>query len=426
MEKLNNNKKKKKILITSVILILIILLVIAILLFYQNNSSISDINKFDNAVKDKDYKTLSYLLSDNETNISRSEAKHFVEYVSKGENQAKYQNELEEIKKSIKKKSATKKGAITDRNKKPIIEVKQDGKKWFVLDKVDFKANKHNVYVKEYNNKAIYNYKLDKSKKIVAEPNQYTNIGSFFVGNYKLNATKIIKGTGNNGKLFGNLSFNTDNKDKKGKIIANDNFNQSWFKANLSNAEELDDNSIKLYINDNVVEYKKGMIYGKLSNQSKVEVHAEGSIYNKTFKTNTVLVDRNKKMNAQEVQLKFNKKEISKHINSYKNIENKSKEFINKYVRDLNKSYRKSDHIYIEDYFDKETKIYNEAKNDIKDKNNKQRVYRNGKINNINIDKENVVMDVNTYVNGNSITIRYTLDLGYKNKYFRIKEIKQQ
>ncbi|RQX43699.1 hypothetical protein DB790_12040 [Staphylococcus capitis] len=425
-EEKDSNKSKRKIFVISVIAILVILLIAAIILFYRNNSSMSDINKFDNAVKDNDYKTVSYMLSDNETKISELEAKQFIQYVSKDENKSKYNKEIKEIKQSVKNKdNDTKKGSITDKNKKSIIDVTQDGKKFFILDKVDFKANKYNVYVEEYNNKAIYNYKLDEKIKTVAEPNQYTKLGSFFVGNYNLNATKTIKDTGNDGELNGNLSFNTDNKDKKNRIVANDNFNQSWFKANLSNAGELDKNTIKLYINDKEVDYKKGMIYGKLSNQSKVKVYAKGSVYNKTFKTNTILVDRNNERKPQEIQLKFNKKEVSKHVESYQNILDKSKEFINKYIKDLNKAYKKSDQIYIENYFDKDTDIYNQAKKDIKDKDNKHRKYSNENINNTNINKDDVVMEVNTNVNGKSIVIRYTLDLGYKNKYFRIKDIEQ-
>lgn len=424
-EEKDSNKSKRKIFVISIIAILVILLITAIILFYKNNSSMSDINKFDNAVKDNDYKTVSYMLSDNETKISELEAKQFIQYVS-DENKSKYNKEIKEIKQSVKNKdNDIKKGSITDKNNKSIIDVTQDGKKFFVLDKVDFKANKYNVYVKEYNNKAIYSYKLDKNIKTVAEPNQYTKLGSFFVGNYKLNATKTIKDTGSDGELNGSLTFNTDNKDKKNRIVANDNFNQSWFKASLSNAGELDKNTLKLYINDKSVEYKKGMIYGKLSNQSKVKVYAKGSIYNKTFKTNTVLVDPNNEKKPQVVQLNFNEKEISNHVKSYKDIEDKSKEFINKYIKDLNKAYKKSDHIYIENYFDKDTDIYNQAKKDIKDKNNKSRKYSNQNINNISINKDDVVMEVNTNVNGKSIVVKYTLDLGYKNKYFRIKNIEE-
>ena len=163
----------------------------------------SDINKFDNAVKDNDYKTVSYMLSDNETKISELEAKQFIQYVS-DENKSKYNKEIKEIKQSVKNKdNDIKKGSITDKNNKSIIDVTQDGKKFFVLDKVDFKANKYNVYVKEYNNKAIYSYKLDKNIKTVAEPNQYTKLSSFLVGNYKLNATTTIKYAGSDGELNG-------------------------------------------------------------------------------------------------------------------------------------------------------------------------------------------------------------------------------
>ncbi|WP_176746876.1 hypothetical protein, partial [Staphylococcus sp. HMSC064E03] len=97
-EEKDNNKSKRKIFVISVIAILVIILIAAIILFYRNNSSMSDINKFDNAVKDNDYKTVSYMLSDNETKISELEAKQFIQYVSKDENKSKYNKEIKEIK----------------------------------------------------------------------------------------------------------------------------------------------------------------------------------------------------------------------------------------------------------------------------------------------------------------------------------------
>lgn len=428
MEEQNNkNNKNKKFIITIMIILLIIVLGVAIFMFVKQNSSISQIDKLDKAVKDNDFSRIATILSNNDTNISKQEAEQFVQYIKKDDNYRKYKDEIKTIKKSIKsdKDYDVQKGKITDNKGKTLIDVRQNGKKLLLFDKINFVPHKYNVYVKEYDNKATYQYELGKKMKTDAEPNKETLIGKFFVGSYKIDTQKTIKNSVNNGELNGQLIVDTEKRDKNNKVIAEDSFNQSWFKAHLNNKDKLDKNSLKLHVNGHTEEYTDNKVYGKLSNQEDVKVFATGSVHGEEFKTNTIRLDRNHDNEPQELELDFEKDKIEEYIENYKKIKSKSQEFIKDYNKDLTKAYEKNNPMYIEDYFDKENKLYKQAEKDIKDKSNKNRQYEVLDIKDVNVneDDDEVELIAKTKISHREMSVKYTLDLGYKNKYFKIKAV---
>lgn len=430
MEEQNNKKNKnKKLIVTIMIILLIIVLGVAIFMFVKQNSSISQIDKLDKAVKDNDFSRIATILSNNDTNISKQEAEQFVKYIKKDDNYNKYKHEIKTIKKSIKsdKDYDVQKGKITDNKGKTLLDVRQNGKKLLFFDKINFVPHKYNVYVKEYDNKATYQYELGKKMKTDAEPNKKTLIGKFFVGSYKIDTQKTIKNSVNNGELNGQLIVDTEKRDKNNKVIAEDSFNQSWFKAHLNNKDKLDKNSLKLHVNGHTEEYKDNKVYGKLSNQEDVKVFATGSVHGEEFKTNTIKLDRNHDNEPQELNLDFDKDKIGEYIENYKKIKSKSQKFIKDYNKDLTKAYEKNNPMYIEDYFDKETKLYRQAEKDIKDKSSKNRQYEVLDIKDVNVneDDDEVELIAKTKISHREMNVKYTLDLGYKNKYFKIKAVNE-
>lgn len=430
MEEQNNKKNKnKKLIVTIMIILLIIVLGVAIFMFIKQNSSISQIDKLDKAVKDNDFSRIATILSNNDTNISKQEAEQFVKYIKKDDNYSNYKDDIKTIKKSIKsdKEYDVQKGKITDNKGKTLIDVRQNGKKLFLFDKINFVPHKYNVYVKEYDNKATYQYELGKKMKTDAEPNKETLIGKFFVGSYKIDTQKTIKNSVNNGELNGQLIVDTEKRDKNNKIIAEDSFNQSWFKAHLNNKDKLDKNSLKLHVNGHTEEYTDNKVYGKLSNQEDVKVFATGSVHGEEFKTNTLRLDRNHDNEPQELELDFDKDKIEEYIENYKKIKSKSQKFIKDYNKDLTKAYEKNNPMYIEDYFDKETKLYKQAEKDIKNKSNKNRQYEVLDIKEVNLNEndDEVELIAKTKISHREMNVKYTLDLGYKNKYFKIKAVNE-
>ncbi|MDN8806833.1 hypothetical protein Q0M01_13505 [Staphylococcus aureus] len=94
----------------------------------------------------------------------------------------------------------------------------------------------------------MYNYKTNKEHQIVADKKRYTSIGTFFTGKYSINAKKKIEDTLITGESNGKLEFNTEVTDKKNKVVAIQNFDQSSFKIKLKNSEALDNNSKKIVV----------------------------------------------------------------------------------------------------------------------------------------------------------------------------------
>lgn len=422
-----NKTSKKKIVFRFVIILMIVLLVFAVTMFVKYNSANHQIDEFTSSIDSNNYSRISSILSSNKTNISKQEAKQFVEYIKKDDNYSKYKDEIKAIKKSIKsdKDYDVQKGKITDNKGKTLIDVRQNGKKFLLFDKINFVPHKYNVYVKEYDNKATYQYELGKKMKTDAEPNKETLIGKFFVGSYKIDTQKTIKNSVNNGELNGQLIVDTKKRDKNNKVIAEDSFNQSWFKAHLNNKDKLDKNSLKLHVNGYTEEYTDNKVYGKLSNQEDVKVFATGSVHCEEFKTNTIKLDRNHDNEPQELNLDFDKDKIEEYIENYKKIKSKSQKFIKDYNKDLTKAYEKNNPMYIEDYFDKETKLYKQAEKDIKDKSNKNRQYEVLDIKDVNVneDDDEVELIAKTKISHREMSVKYTLNLGYKNKYFKIKAV---
>lgn len=424
-EKQQTKKRKKKVVIILIITIICILLLFSIAMFIKQNTANNQIKEFNSAVKNNDYSRISSILSNNNNSISKKEAKEFVKYVKKEENSKRYQKEVIKIKQAIKNNDEVQKGKITDKSGKTLIDVRQNGKKLLIFDQIKLVPHKYNVYVKEYDNKATYQYKLGKNIETDAGANKKSLIGRLFVGSYIIDSKKTIKHSFNNGEVNGQLIVNTEKKDENNKVIAEDNFNQSWFKVNLKNQDKLDKNSLKIHVNYKTQEYKDGKIYGKLANREDVKVFATGSIHGKYFKTNINSLNKNDDTNTQNVKLKFDKDKIEDYLEKYNKIKGKSKTFIKNYNKDLTEAYKKNDAIFIEDYFDKESEQFKRVKDSIKDKKNKGNKYKVKEFEDINIneDKEFVNMVVKTNINNRVMYLKYTLDLGYKNKYFKVKNV---
>ena len=95
-------KSHKKLIITLTTIVLIIILSVFIYFLIQKYNAKGQIDKFEKAVKDNDYNTVSKIISNNSHNFTKVEAKNFVKYVKKDNNYSKFQSEVKSIKKNIK------------------------------------------------------------------------------------------------------------------------------------------------------------------------------------------------------------------------------------------------------------------------------------------------------------------------------------
>ena len=283
----NNSESKKYILATFIFIILLVIGLLIYILLNQTNAHGQIVN-FKQAAKDKDYNKISEYLSSGQRDLSKVEAKAFINYINKPQNSKRFEKEINEIEKNVKdnNKYDIDLGAITDSNGETIINVKKDGKKFFFIEKLKFTPNYTNVYVKENDNTGVYNYNTDEENQIVADKNRLTSIGKFFTGKYSINAKKKIEDTLLTGESKGKLEFNTEVTDKNNKVVAIQNFDQSSFKINLKNSGALDKNSKKIVVDGKEQDYVDNKVYGNYFNNQESKVHVVGTIDGNDFVTN--------------------------------------------------------------------------------------------------------------------------------------------
>lgn len=420
---MKDKKDKIKYIIYSVLFSIALLLIIIGGCFYYNNNALGQIKSFEKDIQNNNYKGLADRLSNNENELTQDDAKNFVEYVKSSDNKSRYRKEMSNIKANIKKNSNStlNYGSITDDNHNKLVTIRKNGKKFFIIDRLEFKPKLTDVYVKDYNNTAWYKFNSKDIKNVLSEQNQLTKVGSFLIGNYKIKSEKNIKDGIINGKSTGYLEFNTTVKNSENKVIANENFNQTWFKVKLNNSSLLDKDTIKLVIDNHKTEYHSTNVYGKYYNPTELKVYAIGKLDGKEFKTNEVLVRRNYKQDPQNLNLEFKKNEIETYQKESKKIKNNSESYIKDYIKDLNKAYDKRDYKYISKYIKEESNLEKQLKTNIKSK--KDIKFKKVKINNIQRFQNKVSIDL-TKMNGNNLTkSKYILIYDETEKDFMIEKI---
>lgn len=374
----NTKKSRKKPIIISIILLLIIIVVVSTIYFLiEKNNASGQVDNFKLAVENNEYKEISNILSNNENKISETQAQYFVEYIKKPQNKQKFNTEINKIKQNIKddKQYNTNLGAIKDSKNHPIITIKKDGKKYFFLDKVTFKPNLFDVYIKEYNNTGMYEYDIGEKVKTSTDKNTLSSVGKFFVGRYSIDTEKTVENELLSGKVKGQLLIDTDQRDKDNKIVIEDVSDQSWFRVAIDNKQDLESSSIKLNINNKETDYDPQKIYGKYANPNKITLYATGKVENKKFKTKPINIESNHNKKPQNVTIAFDKVEISDYKKDTKELKDNAKSFMVDYMKDLNKAYRKSDYDKVSKYIDSNSKLEKQVKSLVESK-DKVRYYQ--------------------------------------------------
>lgn len=417
----NSERKRNNYTLPTFLFIILLLIGVSIYIILNKANAHGQIVDFKQAAKDKDYNKISKYLSSGQRELSKDEAKAFINYINNPQNSKRFDKEMSEIEKNVKdNKHDIDLGAITDSNGKKIINVKKDGRKFFFIEKLKFAPNYTNVYVKENDNTAVYNYNADKKRQIVADKNRLTNIGTFFTGKYNINTKKKIKDALLTGESNGKLEFNTNVTDKNNKVVAIQNFDQSSFKINLKNSEALDKNSKKIVVDGKEEDYVENKVYGNYFNNDVLNVYVVGTIDGKEFVTNNRKIRKNKYQSPQEIDLSFNQDSINKFEQENKEIEDKGKKFMIDYTNDLNQAYKKSDYKYISDYIDGNSKVAKHMKNMVESKVINK--YSNPKVDNVSKDKEELKIILTKEVNNKKIQSKYTLKYNKDIKDFKIIE----
>ena len=141
---------------------------------------------------------ISNYLSNSERNLSKTEAKAFVQYMENPENKKRINEQLNKAQSNIDKDKQYRVdlGTITDAKDRTIIDIKKDGKKFFLIDKLAFTPHFNKVYVTENDNTGVYNYKLDgkrhTSSGSVAKLKLYAHLYKTIKANIVLTAKSFV------------------------------------------------------------------------------------------------------------------------------------------------------------------------------------------------------------------------------------------
>ncbi|MDE9937901.1 hypothetical protein O0H38_07505 [Staphylococcus pseudintermedius] len=354
------NRKIKTITIGSVTL-LFVLVIGLIMYFFLTNNAKSQLNEFEKAVHSKDYSKVSEFLSSKEVSISSEEAERFVDFVSSSNNKTRFNRQIDQIKSNIDKDNSVNFGYLTDKNGRKLVKVSMNGKQFFFIDRLAFKPILKSVYIKNNSiSDAKYRYTDMNHKKqvVTVKQGELAKLGEFFAGKHNINAERIYDEENSliQGEDHGNIWFDMDSINKNNKIIADDDFEETYFKVNISNEEKLK-SDISLSINDNDVEYKNNKVYGSYPSDKPIEVYAKSKIGDTIIKTNTIDVNNNVIEGPQTINLKFNKDDLHKLDENENKKKNSAKSFMRKYTEYLNKAYKKKDFNIIENYFENNTAL---------------------------------------------------------------------
>ncbi|WP_445816068.1 TcaA second domain-containing protein [Staphylococcus aureus] len=358
----SKSKRTKTILFTIFGLIVAMIIGLVSYLIFTNNKT-AQLDDFKEAIYSKDYDKVAKTLSSKDLKITHAEAKRFVDYMIHDNNRSKFKKEINHIKQNIENsnRNTVDFGFLTDNRNRKIIEVKMNGNKFLFVDKLAFNPILQKVFI-ENNSRSNAKFEVSNIENeqhvIMAKKNEITSIGEYLVGRYELDAVKIYDEDNSliNGKVQGNIRFNTDNINKNGNVIARTNFKGITFKVNIFNDEMLD-NNIQIYINDKSIDYKSNKVYGEYPGEKPLKVYAKGKLGDKDFKTNTVTIESDQSAKSQKIELEFDGDNIDDYIRQVKDIKLHAKSFMEDYTKDLNKAYNERDYSIIESYIKSDSEL---------------------------------------------------------------------
>lgn len=350
-EKKNTKKWTKKTTIKAIVTFVIIaILIIAVFILVNRNDADAQLNRLKDSINNDDPKTLANLLSTGNRTMKKQEAENLIEYFNKQDNKQRLNRDLNNVERNLKSDEALPDlGSVKDKNNQSIIDFSKNGKQYIFLDKVAMKPHYRNVYIKELDNAAVYNF--DDKHQVAVDKNKTNKLGSFIVGDYDVPVKKEFPEGAVKGEVSGRIHINTDDIDEDKRVIAKQDFNQTQIQVKLHNDEKLEEGSKKLYINDDVKSLKENKLYGYFPNDNSFSVKAEGEIDGQRFKTKSVDVLQGTTNNSiQTVNLYFNDKEIKKKIKENDKNKKALTKFIKEYNKDLNKAYKKKAYDEISSY----------------------------------------------------------------------------
>src|SRR5699024_2583978 len=116
-------RKRRKWIIRISIFVFIIIIGAIIYIYATDKSAKGQINDFEKAVNKRDYSTLIEMMKTNEQELTKTDMKHFVDYINQEENKSRFDKEIAKMKENVEDKETygVSMGKITDKNGRTII-----------------------------------------------------------------------------------------------------------------------------------------------------------------------------------------------------------------------------------------------------------------------------------------------------------------
>lgn len=98
----NSESKRRKYILATFIFIIFLLIGLLIYIILNQTNAHGQIVDFKQAAKDKDYNKISKYLSSGQRDLSKNEAKAFINYINNPKNSKRFDKEINEIEKNVK------------------------------------------------------------------------------------------------------------------------------------------------------------------------------------------------------------------------------------------------------------------------------------------------------------------------------------
>lgn len=335
----------KKIIPLGIVGFILILLIILFLLLRNYNSPEAQAQILVNAIENNDNSRVSTILSSKDNKVGTKEAATYIQYIKNEIGMKTFDQKVEDTVKNLDQKTSVASYVKTNDNQN-VLRISKNGRRYLFFSNLGFQAPTKQAEVKP-DERATFEYKVDGStKKIVADKGQAVSLGNFIPGTYAIDAKKTTE----RGTYNGTLKFDTTASKNKVMKVTED-FEEAAVKPNLKNTEGLDEDSLKVVINDESLDYSSGKTYQPFPFDQDLKVYATGQTHGKTFKTKEQVISKNDIQSTNNVQLTFDKAKIDAfNEEEEKTIFSKVGDFVKEYVSSLNSATENQDFDLVSKY----------------------------------------------------------------------------
>lgn len=404
---------KKTIIIIAIIALLLLLIFAVYKVFDSKLSPVNEAKEISTDIKKGNTKNLKDHLKFNNRNLNQTESRAFYDYIVEADSSDRFADEVESKVKEMQENDEQSTSINAD--DEAVIQVKKKGKKYGIFDNYDFEVVKESVSINPDTDSTItYEYDGKKQKIKLVEDNEKM-FATLPIGNYNLKATKEQGNKKFEGEIIVNMASSYE---------AIENFKQKNIAVNIDSEYSYGDEDVNIYINGKdrgTYDSYNETVYGPFLPDEKVEVYAEKTVNDKTFKTDTVNVDKAEDGEDEiTVDLSFDDEAI-KDYEENEDLKEDVQTFMEDYIDALNEAYEEEDYMYVSSYIKSSSDTADHIENVVEDGGGTEfsslevtKYDKKGKTITIETTKEDQ--------DGNSIKSKYVLDYDSTFSEFKIKD----